>query len=175
MFVINHKYSYLQLSIFQKQIPLLFPQPRSYICRRVSQRNNSHNNHSYFGDLPCNISLIKRGRIHILIPRAIDGQPVDVGATQKLKHEEQTVVCDEDMDLDVESPQGPSDIFTPKPIDEPMHDAHAEIGLGQGVDTQFVQKQVVDNVGEGGVECVGKVPIVEVCAAIRHDPDNIIF
>lgn len=81
-----------------------------------------------------------KGPIHILIPRAIDGQHVDVGATRKLKHEEQAVVCDEDMDLDVESLQGPGDIFNPKPIDEPMHDAHAGTGLGEGVDTQFVQE-----------------------------------
>ena len=37
--------------------------------------------------------------------------------------------------IDVEGPQGLGDIFTPNLIDDRMHYAHAEVGLGQGLDT----------------------------------------
>ena len=45
--------------------------------------------------------------------------------------------------LDVEGPQGPGDTSTPNPVDEPMHDAHAEVGLGQRPDSQPLQEQVL--------------------------------
>ena len=48
------------------------------------------------------------------------------------EQEEHVVACNDDMDLDVEGPQRLSDTSNPKSIDEPMHDAHVEIGLEQG-------------------------------------------
>ena len=45
---------------------------------------------------------------------------------------------DGNMDLDFEGPQKHGDSFNPKPIDEPMYDVHAEIGLDQGHDPQHV-------------------------------------
>lgn len=48
------------------------------------------------------------------------------------EHEEHATTSDDDMDLDVESPQRPGDISNSKSIVQSMHDVHAEIGLGQG-------------------------------------------
>ena len=54
---------------------------------------------------------------------------------------DETVVEDDAM-VDAEGPQGPGDASTPNPVDEPMHDAHAEVGLGQRPDSQPLHEQV---------------------------------
>ena len=59
--------------------------------------------------------------------------------------------------LDVEGLQGPSDSSIPNQIDEPMHDAHAKIGLGQGPDAVPLQEKVLNVVGECGGERGGVV------------------
>lgn len=74
------------------------------------------------------------------------------------------------MDVDAESPQRPRDASTLTPIDEPMQDAHGEIGLGQTHDPQYVQKQVVGSTAGPSAVCVGKAPIVEASTS-RHDWD----
>jgi hypothetical protein len=42
--------------------------------------------------------------------------------------------------LDIDGLQGPSGVSTPNPIDDTMHDAHAEVGLVQRPDTQPMQE-----------------------------------
>lgn len=42
------------------------------------------------------------------------------------------------MDVNVEGPKRPSDASFPKQVDEPMHDSHAEIGVGQSHDPNVV-------------------------------------
>lgn len=52
---------------------------------------------------------------------------------------------------DIESPQRHGATYITNPVDDPMHDAHAEeVCLGQGLDTHLVQEQVVDC---GGAAC----------------------
>ena len=48
--------------------------------------------------------------------------------------------------VDVEGPQGPGDTSIPSPVDEPMHDAHGEVGLGQRPDHHPVHEQVAVDV-----------------------------
>ena len=55
-------------------------------------------------------------------------------------------VVDDDAMVDAEGPQGPGDASTPNPIDEPMHDEHAEVGLGQRPDSQPLHEQVAAEV-----------------------------
>ena len=47
------------------------------------------------------------------------------------EQEEHAVVCNDNMGLDVEGPQGPGDTYNPNRIDESTHDGHAETDLGQ--------------------------------------------
>ena len=75
--------------------------------------------------------------------------------------------------LDVEGLQGPGDTSTPNQVDEPMHDAHAEIGLGQGPDAEPLQEKVPDIVGEGGGERGGAAGTVEASEASRHDQGEV--
>ena len=88
--------------------------------------------------------------------------------------EEHTSTHVERMDIDAEGPQGPGDASNPTPVDEPMHDAHAETGLGQAPDPQPVQAQVAASSPVAAVECVGEAPTVEATAASRHDRDEVI-
>ena len=74
---------------------------------------------------------------------------------------------------DVEGLQRPGDTSTPNQIDEPMHDAHAEIGLGQGPDAEPLQEKVPDIVGEGGGERGGVAGTVEASTASRHDQGEV--
>ena len=71
--------------------------------------------------------------------------------------------------LDVEGLQGPGDTSTPNQIDEPMHDAHGEVGLGQELDIEPLQVKVDDIIGEGDGERGGATEIVEASVASRHD------
>jgi hypothetical protein len=82
-------------------------------------------------------------------------------------------VCNDNMDLDVEGMQGPGDTFNPNPIDEPMHDGHAEIGWDKGLVFSMCRSSV-NSVGKGGVECVGEVPIVEAFVVVGDDQDDVI-
>jgi hypothetical protein len=75
--------------------------------------------------------------------------------------------------LDVEGLQGPGDTSTPNQIDEPMHDAYAEIGLGQGPDAQPLQDKVPDVGGEGGGERGGAPGTVEASTSSRHDQGEV--
>ena len=76
--------------------------------------------------------------------------------------------------LDVEGLQGPGDTSTPNQIDEPMHDAHAEIGLGQGPDAEPLQEKVPDAGREGGGERGGAAGAVEASTSSRHDQGEVI-
>jgi hypothetical protein len=49
-----------------------------------------------------------------------------------------------------------------------MHDAHGEVGLGQGPDIEPLQEKVVDVVGEGGDERGGVTETVEASTVPRH-------
>lgn len=77
---------------------------------------------------------------------------------------------------DVEGPQRPGDTSTPVPIDETMHVAHAEVGLGDGPDTERLQARGADLVGEGGGERGGPVEAVavETSMASRQDQAEVI-
>ena len=75
---------------------------------------------------------------------------------------------------DVEGPQGPGETSTPIPIDEPMHDAHAEVGLGEGPDTERLQERGADLVGEGGGEREGPAEAVEASMASKRDQGEVI-
>ena len=75
---------------------------------------------------------------------------------------------------DVEGPQGPGETSTPIPIDEPMHDAHAEVGLGEGPDTERLQERGADLVGEGGGEREGPAEAVEPSMASKRDQGEVI-
>ena len=76
--------------------------------------------------------------------------------------------------LDVEGPQGPGDTSTPNPVDEPMHDAHAEVGLGQRPDSQPLQEQVAaDVVIGGGGDRGGAAHAVTASTASRHDQGEV--
>lgn len=46
--------------------------------------------------------------------------------------------------LDVEGLQRRTDISIPNQINEPMHDAHEEVGLNQGHDIEPLQEQVAN-------------------------------
>ena len=76
--------------------------------------------------------------------------------------------------VDAEGPQGLGDASTPNPVDDPMHDAHAEAGLGQGPDTTPVQEQVVDRGGGGDQDGGQAGETAEASAASRHDQDEVI-
>ena len=65
--------------------------------------------------------------------------------------------------VDVESPQEPGDTSTPNPVDEPMRDADAEVGLGQRLDNQPLHEQVAAEVkredcGDSGRPTQGVLP-----------------
>ena len=77
--------------------------------------------------------------------------------------------------LDVEGLQGPGDTSTPKQVDETMHDAHVEIGLGQGPDPEPLQEKVADVVEEGGGERGGAAGTVEASMASRHDQGEVMY
>ena len=79
---------------------------------------------------------------------------------------------DDTQMLDVEGPQGPGDTSIPTPVDEPMHDAHAETGLGQAPDPQPVQEQVSEC--EGVAPAVEAPERVEASATAGHDRDEVI-
>ena len=59
--------------------------------------------------------------------------------------------------LNVEGMQGPGNTSTPNQVNEPMHDAHVKVGLGQGHDTKPLQEKVFDVVKEGGGERSGEI------------------
>jgi hypothetical protein len=83
--------------------------------------------------------------------------------------------CEKDTTmLDVEGLQGPGDTSTPNQVDEPMHDAHAEIGLGQGPDPEPLQEKVADVVEEGAGERGGAAQTMEPSTASRHDQGEVI-
>ena len=48
----------------------------------------------------------------------------------------------DDVEMEVEGTQRPGDTSIPNLIDEPMHDSHAEVGLGQRPDIQPLNEQV---------------------------------
>ena len=76
--------------------------------------------------------------------------------------------------LDIEGPQGPSDISIPNPIDEPMHDAHAEVGLGQKPNKWPLQEQVAADVtGRGGGKRGRPAYAVEPSTASKHDQGEV--
>ena len=58
--------------------------------------------------------------------------------------------------LDVESLQGPIDTSTPNQVDEPMHDAHAEIGLGQGPNAEPLQERFLTSLEKAVAREVGQ-------------------
>ena len=51
--------------------------------------------------------------------------------------------CQDTTMVDFEGSQRPSDDYIPNPINEPIHDAHVDVELGQGYDTHPLQEQVV--------------------------------
>ena len=61
----------------------------------------------------------------------------------------------DDVEMEVEGTQGPGDTSIPNLIEEPMHDLHAEVGLGQRPDIQPLNEHVAaevmqeDNSGRG--------------------------
>ena len=73
--------------------------------------------------------------------------------------------------MEVEGTQGPGDTSIPNLIDEPMHDPHAEVGLGQRPDIQPLNEQVAaevmqeDNSGRG-------VPAEEVAPSTSPGQDQ---
>ena len=71
----------------------------------------------------------------------------------------------------VEGLQGPGDTSYPNPVDESMHDAHAEVGLGQKLDTEPLQVRGVDLVGEGNGKRGGPTEMVE---ASKYDQGEVI-
>ena len=77
--------------------------------------------------------------------------------------------------VDVEGPQEPSDISTRTPIDEPMHDAQAEVGFGQRPDSEPLQEQVVADVTGVGVGWRrGPAELVEASTASRRNQGEVI-
>lgn len=72
--------------------------------------------------------------------------------------------------VDVESPQRPGDTSIPNLVNDPMHDEHAEIGLGHGPNTHHVHEQVVECIGKG----CDPIDQVEAFAIARHDHDKVI-
>ena len=56
-----------------------------------------------------------------------------------------------------------------------MHNAHAEVGLEQRLDTKPSREQVIDIVGEGGGERGGATDMVEPSTTPRHDHDEVIY
>ena len=78
------------------------------------------------------------------------------------------VAHNDNINVDVKSPQWLGNSHNFKPFNEPMHDEHVKIGIKQRFDPQPVQEHVVDSVGKNGVECVGKAPMVEAFTAARH-------
>ena len=76
-----------------------------------------------------------------------------------------------DVEMEVEGTQGPGDTSIPNLIDEPMHDPHAEVGLGQRPDIQPLNEQVAaevmqeDNSGRG-------VPAEEVAPSTSPGQDQ---
>ena len=56
-----------------------------------------------------------------------------------------------------------------------MCDAHAEVGLGQGLDTEPLLEKVVDIIEEGGGERGGAAETVEASMASRHDQGEVIY
>ena len=78
--------------------------------------------------------------------------------------------------VDVEGPQGPGDTSTPNPVDEPMHDVHAEVGLGQRPDSQPLHEQVAAEVkredcGDSG----GLAQEVLPSTAARQDQGEVMY
>ena len=72
--------------------------------------------------------------------------------------------------LESQGPQGPGDTSIPNPIHEPLHDEHAEVGLGQRPDKRHLQEQVAADLGGGvGGERGGPAQAVEPSTASRHD------
>jgi hypothetical protein len=83
--------------------------------------------------------------------------------------------CEDTTMVDVEGPQGPGDTSNPNPIDEHMHDTHAEVGLGQGPHAEPLQEQVADVVGEGGAMRGGPTEMAEASTASRHDQEEVMY
>jgi len=80
---------------------------------------------------------------------------------------------DEEM-VEVEGPQGPGDTSAPNPVDEPMHDAHAEVGLGQRPDSQPLHEQVAaEGQREDGGDKGGAVHEVEASTSPRQDQGEV--
>ena len=77
----------------------------------------------------------------------------------------------DDVEMEVEGTQRPGDTSVPNLIDEPMHDSHAEVGLGQRPDIQPLNEQVAaevmqeDNSGRG-------VPAEEVAPSTSPGQDQ---
>ena len=78
------------------------------------------------------------------------------------------------MDVDAEGPQGSGDASTPHTVDEPMHDAHAETGVGLRPDPHPVQEQGAVSGAVPAPEGVVKPPAAEASVASRHDRDEVI-
>ena len=76
--------------------------------------------------------------------------------------------------LDVEGPQGHDDTSTPNQIDEPMHDAHAEVGLGQSLDFEPLQSKLLTSSKKSGCERWVKEP-VEHSTPSRLDRVEVIY
>jgi hypothetical protein len=81
---------------------------------------------------------------------------------------------DDEAMPNVEGPQGPGDTSTPNPVDEPMHDEHAEVGLGQRPDNQPLQEQVAADVAESvGADQGGAARALKTSEASRHDQGEV--
>lgn len=63
----------------------------------------------------------------------------------------------------------PGYTFTPNPIDEPIHDAHAEIGFGQRPNTEPLLKYVSNLVGDGGGMRGGAAETMKASTVLKHD------
>lgn len=73
--------------------------------------------------------------------------------------------------VEAEGSQGPGDASTLNPIDEPMHDGHAEVGLSQRPDTQPLDEQVVAEVKQDYSGDIGG-PAQEVALSTSPRPDQ---
>ena len=77
----------------------------------------------------------------------------------------------DDAMVEAEGSQGPGDASTLNPIDEPMHDGHAEVGLSQRPDTQPLDEQVVAEVKQDYSGDIGG-PAQEVALSTSPRPDQ---
>lgn len=74
------------------------------------------------------------------------------------------------MDVDAQGLQGCGGVSIPTPVNEPMHDVHAETNVGQAHDPHSMQEQVVACFP--GPSCVGEALIVKAFTC-KHDWDKV--